>query len=78
MMSVQFLVAILVCDYYRVFCLLQLTPFPYDLVLEEVTKYKRAKVVWAQEEHKNMGAFAYVQPRIETVLKKQGSRRPVM
>ncbi|GMS95706.1 hypothetical protein PENTCL1PPCAC_17882, partial [Pristionchus entomophagus] len=35
----------------------QLSPFPYDLVLEECTKYPEAGLVWAQEEHKNMGGW---------------------
>ena len=44
----------------------QLCPFPYDGVIAEMSKYSNAKVTWAQEEHKNMGAWSYVQPRFET------------
>lgn len=51
----------------------QLTPFPFDLVKAEILKYPRARLCWAQEEHKNMGAWFYVEPRINTVLKKINS-----
>lgn len=33
----------------------QLCPFPFDLIRDELTKYKNAKICFAQEEHKNMG-----------------------
>ena len=48
----------------------QLTPFPFDMVKKEIQKYPNARVVWVQEEHKNMGPYQYVEPRIRTVLKK--------
>ncbi|XP_074648897.1 2-oxoglutarate dehydrogenase complex component E1-like [Tubulanus polymorphus] len=48
----------------------QLSPFPYDLVREEVVKYPNAKVCWVQEEHKNQGAWSYIHPRMEAVLNK--------
>ncbi|VDP23223.1 unnamed protein product [Soboliphyme baturini] len=47
----------------------QICPFPYDLVQKETAKYPNAELVWAQEEHKNMGAWLYVHPRISTLLK---------
>lgn len=46
----------------------QIAPFPYDLVKEECDKYPDAEVVWSQEEHKNMGGWSYVQPRVATAL----------
>ncbi|XP_043592395.1 2-oxoglutarate dehydrogenase, mitochondrial isoform X5 [Bombus pyrosoma] len=46
----------------------QISPFPYDLVRDEADKYANAKIVWAQEEHKNQGAWTYVQPRFHTAL----------
>uniref|UniRef100_A0A5S6QVX4 2-oxoglutarate dehydrogenase complex component E1 n=1 Tax=Trichuris muris TaxID=70415 RepID=A0A5S6QVX4_TRIMR len=46
----------------------QLSPFPYDLVYAEAAKYANAQLVWSQEEHKNMGAWMYVRPRILTAL----------
>ncbi|XP_052786146.1 2-oxoglutarate dehydrogenase complex component E1-like isoform X2 [Mya arenaria] len=48
----------------------QISPFPFDLVKEEMLKYPNAKVAWVQEEHKNMGAWTYVEPRVRTVFKK--------
>jgi len=50
----------------------QISPFPYDMVKGECAKYPNAKVFWAQEEHKNQGAWTYVQPRFYTAL--TGSR----
>jgi len=49
----------------------QISPFPYDLVKAEVEKYPNAELYWAQEEHKNMGPWTYVQPRINNLLKKE-------
>lgn len=46
----------------------QISPFPFDLVAEEAAKYPNAEIVWRQEESKNMGAWAYVQPRFATAL----------
>ncbi|XP_017882185.1 2-oxoglutarate dehydrogenase, mitochondrial isoform X3 [Ceratina calcarata] len=46
----------------------QISPFPYDLVKKESAKYPNAELVWAQEEHKNQGAWTYVQPRFHTAL----------
>jgi 2-oxoglutarate dehydrogenase complex dehydrogenase (E1) component-like enzyme len=47
----------------------QLSPFPYDSLIEECNKYKSADVIWAQEEHKNMGAWTFIQPRFLSFLK---------
>ena len=46
----------------------QISPFPYDLVKKEAAKYANAELLWAQEEHKNQGAWTYVQPRFHTAL----------
>ncbi|XP_017790806.1 PREDICTED: 2-oxoglutarate dehydrogenase, mitochondrial isoform X2 [Habropoda laboriosa] len=46
----------------------QISPFPYDLVKKEAAKYPNAELAWAQEEHKNQGAWTYVQPRFHTAL----------
>lgn len=35
--------------------------------------YPNAEVVWCQEEPKNMGAWSYVKPRLETALRPQHS-----
>jgi len=48
----------------------QLSPFPSDLVAEELAKYNNAECVWAQEEPMNMGAWQHVGPRIFHASKK--------
>lgn len=53
----------------------QISPFPFDLVEEECSKYGNADVMWTQEEPKNNGAWLYVQPRFKTVLKDSRSIR---
>jgi len=53
----------------------QISPFPFDIVKSELDKYPKANVIWAQEEHKNMGAWAYVAPRISVTLRKEGADR---
>ncbi|XP_072940888.1 2-oxoglutarate dehydrogenase complex component E1 isoform X2 [Epargyreus clarus] len=49
----------------------QISPFPYDLIKAEVAKYPNAQLVWSQEEHKNMGAWSYIEPRFRTMLQNQ-------
>jgi len=46
----------------------QIAPFPFDLVAEEARKYPGAQLLWTQEESKNMGAWSYVKPRLQTAL----------
>ncbi|KXJ27697.1 2-oxoglutarate dehydrogenase-like, mitochondrial [Exaiptasia diaphana] len=46
----------------------QISPFPFDLIKAEQKKYDNAQIVWAQEEPKNMGYWAYVKPRIMTSI----------
>uniref|UniRef100_A0A914MB68 2-oxoglutarate dehydrogenase, mitochondrial n=1 Tax=Meloidogyne incognita TaxID=6306 RepID=A0A914MB68_MELIC len=48
----------------------QISPFPYDLLIQECNKYSNADIIWAQEEHKNMGAWTFIQPRFLSFLKK--------
>jgi hypothetical protein len=59
------------------FISVQLTPFPYDMVKAELLKYPNARVVWVQEEHKNMGPYQYVEPRLRTTFKKIGQDKKV-
>lgn len=51
----------------------QLVPFPYIDVLNQIKKYPNAEVVWAQEEHKNMGAWYFVTFCLRTCLREYGS-----
>jgi 2-oxoglutarate dehydrogenase E1 component len=46
----------------------QLYPFPIRSLTEELTKYPGAEVIWCQEEPRNMGAWWYVDRRIEDIL----------
>ena len=46
----------------------QLAPFPWDHVATEARIYSNAKIIWCQEEPKNMGAWSYVEPRIASAI----------
>jgi len=46
----------------------QLHPFPFTALGKELARYRRADVVWCQEEPQNMGAWNFVDRRIEQVL----------
>ncbi|HXP96067.1 MAG TPA: 2-oxoglutarate dehydrogenase E1 component [Telmatospirillum sp.] len=46
----------------------QLYPWPKQTILKELARYPNAEVVWAQEEPANMGAWTFVDRRIEFIL----------
>lgn len=46
----------------------QIAPFPFDLVKKHADEFPNAEIMWVQEEPKNMGAWQYVNPRLETAL----------
>ncbi len=46
----------------------QIYPFPADVLKVELAKYPNADIVWCQEEPENMGAWTFVDRRIEAVL----------
>ena len=46
----------------------QLYPYPDDAVQEELSRFKNAEMVWVQEEPKNMGAWAFIEPFVEESL----------
>jgi probable 2-oxoglutarate dehydrogenase E1 component DHKTD1 len=47
----------------------ELTPFPTNEIRQVLNEYKNVKeFVWAQEEHRNMGAWFFVGPRFERIL----------
>ncbi len=56
----------------------QLYPFPLKALVHELTRFKKADIVWCQEEPKNMGAWSFVEPYIEWVLGQTGlkTKRP--
>jgi len=46
----------------------QLYPFPLKSLVKELARFKKAELVWCQEEPKNMGAWSFVEPYLEWVL----------
>jgi 2-oxoglutarate dehydrogenase E1 component len=47
----------------------QLYPFPEDEISSVIKKYGALKeIVWVQEEPENMGAWTFVQPRLNRIL----------
>ena len=46
----------------------QFYPFPAQSALNELERFKNADMVWCQEEPKNQGAWAFMEPNIEWVL----------
>jgi 2-oxoglutarate dehydrogenase E1 component len=46
----------------------QLYPFPLNALGKAVARYRNAEFVWCQEEPENMGAWTFVDRRIEHVL----------
>lgn len=47
----------------------QLYPFPHKTLVEILASYQKAEVVWCQEEPMNMGAWTFLDRRLEDVLK---------
>jgi len=56
----------------------QLYPFPLKSLVQQMSRFKKADVVWCQEEPKNMGSWTFVEPYLEWVLGQAGlkSKRP--
>ncbi len=46
----------------------QLYPFPAKALINELSRFKKAEIVWCQEEPKNMGAWSFIEPYVEWVL----------
>jgi 2-oxoglutarate dehydrogenase E1 component len=51
----------------------QLYPFPLKSVAQELGRFKKADVIWCQEEPKNMGSWSFVESYLEWVLAQAGS-----
>ena len=51
----------------------QLYPMPLKALVNELSRFPKAEVVWCQEEPKNMGAWAHVDPYLEWVLGQVGN-----
>jgi len=46
----------------------QLYPFPAKALINELSRFRNAEMVWCQEEPKNMGGWAFIDPYLEWVL----------
>src|ERR1700712_5459092 len=46
----------------------QLYPVPLKALVHELARFKKAEVVWCQEEPRNMGAWHFIEPYLEWVL----------
>ena len=46
----------------------QLYPFPARALIEELSRFKQAEIIWCQEEPKNMGAWSFIGPKLESIL----------
>ncbi|MCX2695237.1 MULTISPECIES: 2-oxoglutarate dehydrogenase E1 component [Ochrobactrum] len=46
----------------------QLYPFPAKALINELSRFRQAEIVWCQEEPKNMGAWSFIDPYLEWVL----------
>ncbi len=46
----------------------QFYPFPAKSMVDELSRFKNAEMVWCQEEPKNQGAWSFIEPNIEWVL----------
>ena len=55
-------------DYIKLLRIEQLYPFPVNTLKQELEKTPSAEIVWCQEEPKNMGAWFFVDRKIEETL----------
>ncbi len=46
----------------------QLYPFPAKALINELSRFRHAEMVWCQEEPKNMGGWSFIDPYLEWVL----------
>ena len=52
----------------------QLYPLPLKALVTRLSRFKKADVVWCQEEPKNMGTWSFVEPYLEWVLTQVGGK----
>ncbi len=52
----------------------QLYPFPASSLAEQIGQYKNAEIFWVQEEPENMGAWTFLDRKLEKVLISCGSK----
>jgi 2-oxoglutarate dehydrogenase E1 component len=51
----------------------QLYPVPLKALVQELGRFKSAELVWCQEEPRNMGAWHFMEPYLDWVLKQVGT-----
>ena len=54
----------------------QLYPVPLKALVAELSRFKKAEVVWCQEEPRNMGAWHFIEPYLEWVLNQVNGVEP--
>nr|SPJ13280.1 2-oxoglutarate dehydrogenase E1 component, putative [Plasmodium sp. DRC-Itaito] len=55
----------------------QLSPFPFKQIMNDLQTYPNLRdIIWAQEEHMNMGPWFYVSRRIEASIKQLKKDNP--
>ena len=52
----------------------QLYPFPARALIQELSRFPNAEIVWCQEEPKNQGAWTFMEANIEWVLDHIGAK----
>jgi 2-oxoglutarate dehydrogenase E1 component len=52
----------------------QLYPFPTKALVQELSRFKQAEMVWCQEEPRNMGAWFFVDTFLRWVLENIGAK----
>jgi 2-oxoglutarate dehydrogenase E1 component len=50
----------------------QLYPFPKKALTEELGRFRQAEIVWCQEEPENMGAWTFIDRRLEAIMTEHG------
>jgi 2-oxoglutarate dehydrogenase E1 component len=58
-----------------IFRLEQYYPFPSAALTEHLKLYKQAELVWCQEEPMNMGAWMFLDRRLERILEEIGAAK---
>ncbi|WP_455474129.1 2-oxoglutarate dehydrogenase E1 component [Bartonella sp. B30(2025)] len=54
----------------------QLYPFPAKALVNVLSRFLQAEIVWCQEEPKNMGAWTFIEPYLEWVLSHINAKYP--
>jgi 2-oxoglutarate dehydrogenase E1 component len=55
-------------DFLHIVRVEEIYPFPVREIRDVISRYPNAReIVWVQEEPKNMGAWTYIEPRLEAV-----------